>query len=128
MAGEVGCRLQTPVLLRRPVLKKIHSCHKHALSVYERRGGSKQERTLPAFLQLRVLGEAHSKSMGAKNPHASLASSRLPMGEMAPHPSPSSPVLKRNPFANWGFLILIWIRSFKGSVEGGEALDLHFRP
>lgn len=141
MAGEVGCRLQTPVLLRLPVLKKIHSCHKHALSVYEGRCSTgrgdvadTEERTLPAFLQLGVQGAGPQKSSssgnasyswGSRSPHASRQLSAvcyLLMGEMAP-PPPSSPVLECNPFAHWGFLVLIWIRSLKGSVEGGEVLD-----
>lgn len=103
MAGEVGCRLQTPVLLRRPVLKKIHSCHKHAQSVYEGRGGALNREELSLLsCSSGCRGEAHRKSSwDSKSSHASRQLSATYGGDGSP-PLPQQPCAKTQPFCKLG--------------------------
>ena len=42
-------------------------------------------------------------------------------------PRSSAPGLEQNPCANWGFPVLMCLRSAKGRVDGGEELYLHCR-
>lgn len=102
MAGEVGCRLQAPVLLRRPVLKKIHSCLKCTeclqgkAQLWGRRCRYKEERILPASQRLPGQGEAAwrhqpeqecratawvQRALGHLTRHQLSATWGLPMGE-----------------------------------------------
>lgn len=128
MAGEVGCRLQTPVLLRHPVLKKIHSCHKHALSVYEGRGAPNRKELPLLSCSSGCRGEAHRKSSwGSKSPHASRQLSATYGGDGSP-PAPQQPCAKTQPFCKLGVPDSNLDQILQGQCGGREALDLHFRP
>ena len=115
MAGEVRCRLQAPGLLRCPVLKKIHSCHKPVLSVYKARqahgrarGGGSAADTKRKELSL-LSNSSHSReaghtagmvrhSLGSKGPGAA-HQARAPM-HWAPSQGGLGPVLEHNPSVN----------------------------
>ena len=142
MAGEVRCRLQAPGLLRCPVLKKIHSCHKPVLSVCKARqahgrarGGGSAADTKRKELSL-LSNSSHSREAGhSRNGQTQLGfkgpwcgSPGTSSHALGSEPGRTGPCVRTQPFCQLGIPVLIWVESVKGSAEGGEVtVDLHFR-